>query len=87
MPDAKEPIQVKIDPAIEQGIFSNAMSVHVNANEVIVDIGYILPNTKPMTIKVVNRINMTHQTAESFMNLLSNAMLDWRNKQKDAPQK
>ncbi|HRY91576.1 MAG TPA: DUF3467 domain-containing protein [Candidatus Gracilibacteria bacterium] len=87
MPDAKEPIQVKIDPAIEQGIFSNAMSVHVNANEVIVDIGYILPNTKPMTIKVVNRINMTHQTAESFMNLLSNAMLDWRNKQKDAPKK
>ena len=87
MPDAKEPIQVKIDPAIEQGIFSNAMSVHVNANEVIVDIGYILPNTKPMTIKVVNRINMTHQTAESFTNLLSNAMLDWRNKQKDAPKK
>jgi hypothetical protein len=87
MADEKESIQVKIDPAIEQGIFSNAMSVHVNANEVIVDIGYILPNTKPMTIKVVNRINMTHQSAESFMNLLSNAMLDWRNKQKDAPKK
>lgn len=83
----KNQIQVKLDPAIEQGQFSNAVSVHVNANEVVVDMGYILPNSKPMTIKVVSRINMTHQTAESFMNLLSNAMLDWRNRQKEATKK
>ncbi len=83
----KSQIQVRMDPAVEQGMFSNAVSVHVNANEVVVDMGYILPNSKPMTIKVVSRINMTHQTAESFMNLLSNAMLDWRNRQKDATNK
>ncbi len=75
-------VQVKLDPAQEQGVYANAVSVHVNQNEVILDFGYIMPNVKPMTIKVVNRVNITHQTAESFMNVLSNAMLDWRNRQK-----
>ncbi len=79
---AEEQIQVKLEPQLEQGVFSNAVSVHVNNNEVILDFGYIMPNVKPMTIKVVSRINVTHQTAESFMNVLSNAMLDWRNRQK-----
>lgn len=77
-------IQVKIDPALEGGTYTNAVSVHVNQNEVILDFGYILPNMKPTTIKVVDRMNMSHQTAESFMKVLSNAMLDWRNKQKES---
>lgn len=80
--DNKPKIQVKIDPEKEGGNYSNAVSVHVNKNEVIVDYGYILPNVQPTTIKVINRINLSHQTAESFLNVLSNAMLDWRNKQK-----
>lgn len=83
MADDNQQVQVKVDPAVEQGVFSNAVSVHVNHNEVILDFGYILPNVRPMTIKVANRINITHQTAESFMKVLSNAMLDWRNRQKD----
>ena len=83
MADDQQPqVQVKVDPSLEQGVYSNAVSVHVNQNEVILDFGYILPNSKPMTIKVVNRVNLSHQTAESFMNVLSNAMLDWRNRQK-----
>jgi hypothetical protein len=80
--DQQPQVQVKIEPAMEQGVYSNAVSVHVNQNEVILDFGYIMPNVKPMTIKVVNRVNLSHQTAESFMNVLSNAMLDWRNRQK-----
>jgi hypothetical protein len=40
-----------------------------------------------MAIKVVSRMNLTHQTAESFMNVLSNAMLDWRNRQKSENKK
>lgn len=82
--DQNQQVQVKIDPAMEQGIYSNAVSVHVNHNEVIIDFGYILPNMKPMTIKVTSRVNLSHQTAESFMKVLSNAMLDWRNRQKEA---
>ncbi len=80
----QQQIQVKLYPAMEQGIFSNAVSVHVNQNEVIIDFGYILPNNTPMVIKVVSRVNLSHQTAESFMKVLSNAMLDWRNRQKEA---
>ncbi len=80
-------IQVKMDTALEQGVFSNAVSVHVTGNEVIIDFGFILPNSKPMTVKVTSRINMTHQTAESFMNVFSNAMLDWRNRQKETNKK
>ncbi len=76
-------VQVKVDPTMEQGAYSNAVSVHVNHNEVILDFGYILPNSKPMIIKVVNRVNLSHQTAESFMKVLSNALLDWRNRQKE----
>lgn len=79
----KQQIQVKMDPAQEQGIFANAVSVHVNQNEVILDFGYILPNSNPMSIKVVSRVNLTHNTAESFMKVLSNAVLDWRNRQKE----
>ena len=85
--DQQPQVQVKLDPAIENGVYANAVSVHVNQNEVILDFGYIMPNQKPMTIKVVNRVNITHQTAESFMNVLSNAMLDWRNRQKGEQEK
>ncbi len=85
--ETKQQIQVKVDPSMEQGIFANAVSVHVNQNEVVIDFGYILPNSKPTTIKVVNRVNLTHNTAESFMRVISNAMLDWRNRQKDQQKK
>ncbi len=85
---SKQPnIQVKLDQAVEAGLYSNAVSVHVNQNEVILDFGYIIPNVKPTTIKVVGRVNVTHQTAESFMKVLSNAMLDWRNRQKEQKSK
>lgn len=81
--DNKQNIQVKMDPSIEGGLYSNAVSVHVNQNEVILDFGYIVPNVKPTTIKIMSRVNVSHNTAESFMKVLSNAMLDWRNRQKD----
>lgn len=75
-------VNLKIDAAMEQGAYANAISIHVNHNEVILDFGYMMPNQDPVTIKLVSRINLTHQTGESLMNVLSNAMLDWRNKNK-----
>lgn len=75
-------LQIQIDKEMQEGRYSNAVSVNVNSNEVVLDMGYILPNVKPTTIKVVSRINMNHRTAESFMKILQDAMLDWRNKQK-----
>ena len=81
--DEKKKLQVKYDSAIEAGVFSNAVSVSSNRNEMIIDFGYILPNVKPSTIKVVSRVNLTQQTAESFLKVLSNAVLDMKNKQKE----
>jgi len=56
-------------------------------NEVVFDMGYLLPNSNPPTIRVVSRVNMNHRTAESFMKILQDAMLDFRNKQKEKSQK
>jgi len=82
MAEPKKQVNLKLPENIEAGVYSNAVSVHVNNNEVIIDFGYIIPNMNPTTIKVTSRVNMSHKSAESLMNVLSNAMLDWRNKQK-----
>lgn len=71
----------------QSGIYSNAVSVHVNMNEVVLDFGYALPNTNPPEIKIVERVNLNHRTAESFLSVLQNAMLDFRNKVKEANDK
>jgi hypothetical protein len=77
-------VQLKVPEDQQSGVYANAVSVNLNQNEVIIDFGYIIPNVKPTTIKVNSRVNMTHRTAESFLKVLQNAVLDWRNKQKEA---
>ncbi|KKP37050.1 hypothetical protein A2483_04515 [Candidatus Peregrinibacteria bacterium RIFOXYC2_FULL_33_13] len=77
----QQQVQIKVPENLRSGVYSNAVSVNVNQNEVIIDMGYILPNISPTTIEVVSRINMNHRTAESFMRILQNALLDFRNKQ------
>lgn len=81
--EEQKKIQVKFDSAQETGVYSNAVSVHVNKNEMVLDFGYIIPNVKPTTIKVTSRVNISHETAESFLKILSNAVLDLRNKKKE----
>lgn len=76
-------VQLKVPEDMQQGTYANAVSVNLNQNEVIIDFGYIMPNVKPTSIKVVSRVNMTHKTAESFLKVLQNAVLDWRNKQNE----
>lgn len=67
----------------KKGSYSNAVSVHVNTNEVVVDFGYTVPNTTPQEIRVVERMNMNHRTAEQFLSILQNSLLDFRNKIKE----
>lgn len=81
--DSKKQYLVKIGEAVEDGHFVNAISVHFNGNECVIDMGYTLPNAEKPTIKIVSRLNMTHKTAESFLKVLSNAMLDFKNKNKE----
>ena len=72
--------KVKLSEDQEAGVYSNAVSVHFNANECIIDLAYVLPNAQEPILKVVSRVNMSHKTAESFLKVLSNALLDWKNK-------
>ncbi len=78
----KQTIQVKVPEEVQKGVYSNAVSVTVNTNEVVVDFGYVLPNVQPTTIEVVSRVNMTHHSAENFISTFQNALLDHRNKNK-----
>ncbi|MBN1494251.1 DUF3467 domain-containing protein [Candidatus Peregrinibacteria bacterium] len=84
MNNEQNKIQIKFDADKETGVYANAVSVNMNKNEMVLDFGYILPNVKPTTIKVVSRINLSHQTAENLLKILSNAVLDYKNKQKEA---
>ncbi len=72
--------KVKLPEDKEAGVYANAVSVHFNSNECILDMAYVLPNAKEPLLKVVSRINMSHRTAESFLKVLSNAILDFKNK-------
>ena len=80
----QQQLQVKVPDELQKGVYSNAVSVNVNSNEVVVDFGYLLPNTANPVIEVVSRINMNHKTAESFLNVLGGAMEDFKKKQAEA---
>lgn len=75
------PLQVKVPDEVQKGVYSNAVSVNVNSNEVVLDFGYLLPNTPAPVIEVVSRINMNQRTAESFLSVLGGALDDFKKKQ------
>ncbi|MFA5793012.1 MAG: DUF3467 domain-containing protein [Candidatus Gracilibacteria bacterium] len=77
----QQQLQVKVPDDVQKGVYSNAVSVNVNSNEVVLDFGYLLPNTPAPIIEVVSRINMNQRTAESFISVLSGAMEDFKKKQ------
>ncbi len=78
---AQQQLQVKVPDDVQKGTYSNAVSVNVNSNEVVLDFGYLLPNTPNPIIEVVSRVNMNQRTAESFIGVLSGAMEDFKKKQ------
>ncbi len=78
-------VQVKFDAEMETGVYSNASSVHINGNELVLDFAYAIPRIakdQGQVLKVVSRVNMSHSSAKSFLNILSNAILDFENKKK-----
>lgn len=78
----KSKLTLKIKDDMEQGVYANAISVHINPNECVLDFAYQVPNTKDPLLKLVSRVNMNHKTMESFVQIVTNALLDWKNKQK-----
>jgi len=75
-------LQLKIDPAGEAGSYANAISIHVNPAELAIDFAYLLPGSQPPTLKVVSRVNVTLQTAESLMEVLGKALKNAKESQK-----
>jgi hypothetical protein len=75
---------IKVPEKLEEGVYTNAISVHINPNECILDFAYQIPNSKDPMLKLVSRINMNHKTMESFIQVATNALLDWKNKQKNS---
>ena len=80
--EQRKQFKAKLPEDMEAGVYTNAVSVHVNANEVVIDMAYVMPNTPEPMLKVVSRSNMSHKTAKSFLNVLQNAILDFENKSK-----
>ena len=80
----QDALKVNIPSEVQKGVYSNAVSVNVNSNEVVVDFGYLVPNTATPVIEVVSRVNMNHRTAESFLGVLAGAMEDFKKKQQEA---
>lgn len=74
------PINISISEDMKAGVYANAASASVTANELILDLGYIVPNEKPMTVKVVSRANMSIKTAESLVQLLQGSIGDYYEK-------
>jgi len=76
------------DEGDKAGVYSNAVSVHITANEVVLDFGYSVPNTKdPHEIMITSRVNMNHRAAEQFLNILSNSLADFKSKVKEMQEK
>lgn len=76
----QQPLQILIEDSVKGGVYSNAASTSVTANELILDFGYILPNEKLPTVKIVSRVNMSIKTAESLAQLLQGSIGDYYNK-------
>ncbi len=76
---AKNQVAIKIKDENRTGVYSNAVTVNVNQNDVVLDFGYIIPGLNPMTIDVVSRVNLSHRTAENFLRILQDSLLDYRN--------
>lgn len=72
--------KLKITPEIEKGTYANAISVHINKNECILDFAFSQPNSDELI--VVSRVVMSHATSEALMNTITNATLDWKNRNK-----
>lgn len=80
--DPAQNFQIHIDDENRAGKYANAVSVHVNRNEVVLDFGYIQPG-QARRIDIISRLNLNHDVAKSFMTLLQDAILDFQNRMKE----
>jgi Protein of unknown function (DUF3467) len=73
MPDelddaAKPGVQVLLDERDIRQIYSNAYRIHATADEVIIDLGFNMPNPNPQTGQTQVLLKITDRVVMSYMN-------------------
>lgn len=68
---------------IKVGVYANAVSLHATANEMVLDFGYMVPNTNPREIQIVSRVNVPMRVADSFSQFLQDALASWKQKMEE----
>jgi len=63
MAEEKKEYTVKISEDMESGSFANAISVHFNGNECVIDMGYTLPNAPKPAILCQTRQNQQSKSS------------------------
>ncbi|MEA3305137.1 MAG: DUF3467 domain-containing protein [Patescibacteria group bacterium] len=84
MTQKKQQMRVSISEDMKSGVYSNAVSVTVTNNELVLDFAYMMPAQSADTeknLKVVSRVNMTMGSAENLLSVLQTAILDFKEKQ------
>ena len=77
-------VAVKIPVELAKGVYANAARIHIRDSEVVIDFVYDLPDEIELrTIEVVSRVNMSFNSAEKFLSVFQNAILDHRNVRKE----
>lgn len=67
--DTKEPsVQVLLDERELRQIYSNAYRIHATNDEVIVDLGFNMPNPNPQTGKQQLLLKITDRVVMSYFN-------------------
>jgi|APFre7841882654_1041346.scaffolds.fasta_scaffold25603_3 hypothetical protein len=69
-PPPPQQVQVQIDPAEAEGIYSNFVLLNHTPSEIILDFARMLPGPPPPRAKVHARIVLTPHNAVLFMNAL-----------------
>ncbi len=76
-PGAAQSVQVLLDERELRQIYSNAYRIHATADEVIVDLGFNMPNPNPqagqqqLLLKITDRVVMSYLNAKRLSQSLT----------------
>ena len=69
LPDAAQPgVQVLLDERELRQIYSNAYRIHATADEVVIDLGFNMPNPNPQASQQQLLLKITDRVVMSYLN-------------------
>jgi len=76
-------VAIKVPVDMATGVYADGSRIHIRDKAVIIDFIYELPdNPEVKTLEVVSRVNMSFHSAERFLSVFQNAVLDHINRNK-----